>query len=373
VRMFGAHHLGVVRVRRRAVVRVPASTANLGAGFDCVGAAVDRCLTASVVVQPEPEKGTTIQRGGTLAGLDVAAEEDWVVVGFRAACEAAGREAPDALRIRVSSNIPVARGLGSSAAAVVAGAAAAGGIVGFTLTDEQLLAACATVEGHPDNVAAAIYGGAVLVLAGKAARVVPLTVARGLTLVFAVPDFEVTTRDARAVLPRELPHRTAAQAAARGAALVHGLATGEAEVLRVALDDVLHVPFRRSLIDGYDSVCGAALVHGLATGEAEVLRVALDDVLHVPFRRSLIDGYDSVCGAAVAAGAFGATLSGSGSTLVAVAPERQAQGVAEAMRTAWEHQGVQADSFVNPSQVDGQSLTVHLDCEDAPVVAGAAC
>jgi homoserine kinase len=323
----------VVRVRRRAVVRVPASTANLGAGFDCVGAAVDRCLTASVVVQPEPEKGTTIQRGGTLAGLDVAAEEDWVVVGFRAACEAAGRQAPDALRIRVSSTIPVARGLGSSAAAVVAGAAAAGGIVGFTLTDEQLLAACAEVEGHPDNVAAAIHGGAVLVVPGTSARVVPLTVARGLTLVFAVPNFEVTTRDARAVLPRELPHRTAAQAAARG----------------------------------------AALVHGLATGEAEVLRVALDDVLHVPFRRSLIDGYDVVCGAAVAAGAFGATLSGSGSTLVAVAPERQAQGVAEAMRNAWEHQGVQADSFVNPSQVDGQKLTVHLDCEDAPATVGAAC
>jgi homoserine kinase len=331
--MFRAHHLGVVRVRRRAVVRVPASTANLGAGFDCVGAAVDRCLTASVVVQPEPGAGTTIQRGGTLAGLDVAAEEDWVVVGLRAACAAAGRKAPSALRIRVSSNIPVARGLGSSAAAVVAGAVAATGVVGFTLTDEQLLAACAEVEGHPDNVAAAIFGGAVLVVPGASPRVVPLTVARGLTLVFAVPDFEVTTRDARAVLPRELPHRTAAQAAARG----------------------------------------AALVHGLATGEADVLRVALDDVLHVPFRRSLIDGYDAVCGSAVAAGAFGATLSGSGSTLVAVAPERQAQGVAEAMRRSWEQQGVQADSFVNPSQVDGRNLVVHLDCEDAPATAGAAC
>ncbi len=331
MRMSGAHHLGVVRVRRRAVVRVPASTANLGAGFDCVGAAVDRCLTASVVVQPEPEKGTTIQRGGTLAGLDVAPEEDWVVVGLRAACEAAGRKAPDALRIRVSSNIPVARGLGSSAAAVVAGAVAATGILGFTLTDEQLLDACAKVEGHPDNVAAAIFGGAVLVV--SAARVVPLTVARGLTLVFAVPDFEVTTRDARAVLPKELPHRTAAQAAARG----------------------------------------AALVHGLATGEAEVLRVALEDVLHVPFRRSLIHGYEAVCGTAVAAGAFGATLSGSGSTLVAVTPERQAPAVAEAMRNAWEQHGVQADSFVNPSQVDGRNLTVHLDCEDAPAVAGAAC
>jgi homoserine kinase len=333
VRLSGAHHLEVVRVRRRAVVRVPASTANLGAGFDCVGAAVDRCLTASVVALPEPEATTTIQRGGTLAGLDVPAEEDWVVVGLRAACAAAGRQAPRALRIRVSSNIPVARGLGSSAAAVVAGAVAGAGIAGFTLTDEQLLEACAAVEGHPDNVAAAIHGGAVLVVPGASARVVPLTVARGLTLVFAVPDFEVTTRDARAVLPRELPHRTAAQAAARG----------------------------------------AALVHGLATGEAEVLRVALDDVLHVPFRRSLIDGYDSVCSAAVAAGAFGATLSGSGSTLVAVAPERQAPAVAEAMRSTWEQHGVQADSFVNPSQVDGRSLTVHLDCEDAPVTAGAAC
>ena len=331
MRMSGAHHLGVVRVRRRAVVRVPASTANLGAGFDCVGAAVDRCLTASVVVQPEPGLGTTIQRGGTLAGLDVAPEEDWVVVGLRAACEVAGRKAPEALRIRVSSNIPVARGLGSSAAAVVAGAVAATGVVGFTLTDEQLLDACAKVEGHPDNVAAAIHGGAVLVVG--AARVVPLTVARGLTLVFAVPDFEVTTRDARAVLPKELPHRTATQAAARG----------------------------------------AALVHGLATGEADVLRVALDDVLHVPFRRSLIDGYDSVCSAAVGAGAFGATLSGSGSTLVAVAPERQAPAVAEAMRSTWEQHGVQADSFVNPSQVDGRSLTVHLDCEDAPATAAAAC
>jgi len=171
----------------------------------------------------------------------------------------------------------------------------------------------------------------VLVVPGASARVVPLTVARGLTLVFAVPDFEVTTRAARAVLPKELPHRTAAQAAARG----------------------------------------AALVHGLATGEADVLRVALDDVLHVPFRRLLIDGYDSVCSAAVGAGAFGATLSGSGSTLVAIAPERQAPAVADAMRGAWEQHGVQADSFVNPSQVDGRNLTVHVDCEDVPATAAA--
>ena len=319
-------------MRRRAVVRVPGSTANLGAGFDCIGAAVDRCLTASVVVQSEPGAETVIQRGGALARLDVAPDEDWLIAGLRAACRAAGRTVPHALRIRVSSNIPVARGLGSSAAAVVAGAVAATGVCGFSLTEAQLLAVCAEVEGHPDNVAAAIHGGFVLVVPGTHARVVPLTVARGLTLVFAVPDFEVTTRDARAVLPRELPHHTATRAAA----------------------------------------LGAALVHGLATGDGDTLRTALDDVLHVPYRRSLMLGYDDVCAAAVAAGALGATLSGSGSTLVAVAPERQAPGVAEAMRAAWLQHGVEADTFVNPAQVEGRSLVVHQDCEDAPATAGAA-
>jgi homoserine kinase len=318
-------------MRRRAVVRVPGTTANLGAGFDCVGAAVDRCLTASVVALPERGATTVIQRGGALAGLDVAPGNDWLLVGFHAACRAADREAPRALRIRVSSNIPVARGLGSSAAAVVAGAVAATGVCGFSLTDAQLLAVCADVEGHPDNVAAAIHGGFVLVVPSAPARVVPLTVARGLSLVFAVPDFEVTTRDARAVLPRALPHRTASRAAA----------------------------------------LGAALVHGLATGDGDTLRVALDDVLHVPYRRSLMLGYDDVCAAAVAAGALGATLSGSGSTLAAVVPERQAPAVAEAMRTAWRQHGVQADVFVNSSHVDGRNLVVHLDCEDAPATAAA--
>jgi homoserine kinase len=322
----------VARVRLRAVVRVPASTSNLGSGFDCIGAAVDRWLTASVVVQREPEVGTVIQRGGTLAGLDVPSDEDWIAVGVRAACRAAGRQAPRALRIRVSSQIPVARGLGSSAAAVVAGATAAAAICGFSLTDEQLLDACASVEGHPDNVAAAIFGGATLVVPGQTRRVVPLTVATGLALVFAVPDFCVETRHARAALPRELTHETATRAA--------GLS--------------------------------AALVHGLATGDGDSLRAALDDVLHVPYRRQLVRGFDLVCSAATTAGAFGASLSGSGSTLVAIAPERQAGAVAESMCATWGQLGVVAQGFVNPSRVDGRSLVLHQDCEDVPATAGAA-
>lgn len=314
------------------MVRVPASTSNLGAGFDCIGAAVDRWLTASVVVQREPDASTSIQRGGTLAALDVRSDEDWIALGVRAACTAAGRPTPRALRIRVSSQIPVARGLGSSAAAVVAGATAAAGICGFSLTDEQLFNACADVEGHPDNVAAAIFGGATLVVPGSTRRVVPLTVAKGLALVFAVPDFTMETRHARSVLPSELTHQTATYAA--------GL--------------------------------GAALVHGLASGDGDTLRAALDDVLHVPFRRGLIRGFDLVCGAAVRAGAFGATLSGSGSTLVAIAPERRAGAVADAMGAAWRELGVGAEGFVNPSHVDGRSVVIHQDCEDVPATAGVA-
>jgi homoserine kinase len=188
------------------------------------------------------------------------------------------------------------------------------------------------VEGHPDNVAAAIFGGAQLVVPAQTRRVVPLTVAKGLALVFAMPDFSVETRHARSVLPRELSHGTATRAA--------GLS--------------------------------AALVHGLATGDGDTLRVALDDVLHVPYRRTLITGFDDVCGAAVGAGAFGATLSGSGSTLVAIAPERQASAVAESMCAAWAQHGVQAEGFVNPSHVGGRSLVIHQDCEDVPATAGAA-
>jgi len=92
----------------------------------------------------------------------------------------------------------------------------------------------------------------------------------------------------------------------------------------------------------------------------------------VPYRRSLMLGYDEVCAAAAAAGALGATLSGSGSTLVAVAPERQAPAVAEAMRVTWLRHGVGADTFVNSAQVEGRNLVVHHDCEDAPATAGAA-
>jgi homoserine kinase len=292
-------------MKRRARVRVAASTSNLGAGFDCVGVALNRHLELTVNVLRS--RGIVVERSGTLADLDVPARQDLLVLGFAAACRAAKRRMPTGLGFNASSSIPVARGLGSSAAALVAGAAAARSLLGLSLSNDALFRLASAIEGHPDNVAPIVYGGAVLVVhsGNGAARVAPLKVHRSLVLVFAVPDFEVTTARARAVLPGTVAFSTAVAAAARAAALVAGLERADAGLLASALDDVLHVPHRKRLVKGY------AIVAQAARG----------------------------------AGAFGATLSGSGSTLMAIAPRARARAVGRAMVSAWGRLGVRAETF----------------------------
>jgi homoserine kinase len=288
-------------------VRVPGSTANLGSGFDCVGIAIDRWIR--VVARREASEAAPIrlQRRGALHSLTVPPDQDLLYLGFSRACRAAGREPPPGIVIEASSDIPIGRGLGSSAAAVVAGAVAARALCDLALDDAALAAVCAAIEGHADNVAASVWGGAVLVLEGAGGHLLftPLEVHESLVLTFAVPGFTVSTERARAVLPATVAHRTAVVAAARSAALVHGLARADPALLALGLDDVLHVPHRRALVRGYDEVTAAAR----------------------------------------AAGAFGATLSGSGSTIVAVGPAACAPAVEAAMAQAWRGRGAAAETF----------------------------
>jgi homoserine kinase len=188
----------------------------------------------------------------------------------------------------------------------VAGAAAAVALLDLALAPAALAALCAELEGHPDNVAPAIYGGATLVLRGTGGlTITPLPVHPSLALVFAIPEFTVETERARAVLPQTVPYAHAVAAAAKSAALVHGLAHADPRLLAAGLDDVLHVPYRRALVPGYDEVTAAAR----------------------------------------GAGAYGATLSGSGPTLVAIAPTAQAGGVAAAMVAAWRARDMAAEGF----------------------------
>jgi homoserine kinase len=176
----------------------------------------------------------------------------------------------------------------------------------------RLAEICTRIEGHPDNVAPALFGGAILGVPGNGgidARhwvFAPLPVHPSLAFVFVIPPFQVETAAARAILPRDVPHQIAVRAAGKGAALAHGLATGDGALLQIALDDVLHVPYRRALVPGLASL------------------------------------HDAAC----AAGAYGATLSGSGPTLVAIAPQAVAEHVEDAMKNRWSAEGVLADSFV---------------------------
>jgi homoserine kinase len=298
---------------RRASVRVPASSANLGAGFDCIGVAVDRWLTASVEADAEPgsnQAAITISRDGTLVSLHLAPEDDILYAGFAAACAANNRSVPGRLSFSVDSKIPVARGLGSSSAALVAGARLADAALSLELGDTAIAELCSRIEGHPDNVAPAVFGGAILgVPTGSAKQqwlFASLAVDPGIAFVFAIPPYPVDTAIARALLPATVDHAIAVTAAAKSAALVEGLRTGDRALLEIALDDVLHVPHRRHLVPGLASLHEAAR----------------------------------------AAGAYGITLSGSGPTLVAIAPQDHADRVADAIRNRWMSEGVPADSFV---------------------------
>jgi homoserine kinase len=309
-----------------ARVRVPATSANLGSGFDCIGIAVDRWLSASVKADDYLRSGNaaiTISRKGTLASLALTPEDDTLYAGFVAACAAGGRAVPERLAFFVDSEIPVARGLGSSSAALVAGARLADEALALGLGASGLAELCADIEGHPDNVGPALFGGAMLAVPGNSSFeaqhwvFAPLPVHPSLAFVFVIPPYPVETAVARAILPREVAHEIAVRAAGKAASLAHGLATGDGALLQIALDDVLHVPYRRELVPGLASL------------------------------------QDAAC----AAGAYGATLSGSGPTLVAVAPQEAAERVADAMRKRWSAEGVLADSFVQrrPAPVESSA------------------
>jgi len=214
-------------VIRRRVVRVPASSANLGPGFDCMAAALALHLELEVEETGEfaVETDLPVARG----------RENLCVQAFERLRPA------DGFTFRIRSEIPLAGGLGSSAAAIVAGLMAADHL--FEL-DADLLREASELEGHPDNVAAALRGGFVVCADGEVARFDPPT---GLEALAVVPDRAARTRAARAVLPVEVPLEEAVFNVAHGALLTLGLAKGDWDLLARGLHDRLHESRRASL------------------------------------------------------------------------------------------------------------------------------
>jgi len=245
--------------RQQVTVRVPASTANLGPGFDCLGLALG--LYNEIIVRRGRGIAVTIEGEGK--GRLREDEENLVVKAARYLSEYTGRHLPG-LWVHQVNEIPVGSGLGSSAAAVVGGLLAADALLDTNLSQERLLAMATALEGHADNAAAAIYGGLVLANGYKGKLIVEKLPLPPIRLVVVLPTFELPTSQARAALPEQVPLQDALFNAGRAALLVWALTQGKQEQLRMAMQDRLHQPYRLRLIPGMEEAFAVAEAAGAA-------------------------------------------------------------------------------------------------------------
>ena len=280
-------------------VKAPATTANMGPGYDCLGMALDvwNIIEVEVLDSGEPVVEVTGEGAGELG----TGRDNLVYRSMEFLFQDAGQEMP-LVRIRCDNAIPLARGMGSSAAAIAGGLVAANAICSQDYTPNDLLEMAATIEGHPDNVAAAILGGMQLVISDKTEEgsrlyAVSINVPPELRAVVFVPQVRIATEDARAVLPE-----------------------------KITVADAVHNMGRIGL-----------LVASMTTNHPEYLAIATQDLLHQPYRQPLFPAMKVIFKAALDAGALGVFLSGSGSTVLALTQGREmtvAYEMAEAARQA---------------------------------------
>lgn len=300
-------------------VRVPATTANLGSGFDALGAAL---AWHSFVALSAPHEGIVVEVTGEGAEHVPRDERNIAVQAIKALIKRVGAERAKSLLsgfvLRLDNRFPLTRGLGSSAAARVGALVAANTLLGFPLTTDELLMIAAQREGHADNVAAAFLGGVVVaVMTSQKVQWVKLTPKKKLHLALLIPDFELATEKARQVLPSQVPFQDAVF-----------------NVSRVAL-----------------------LVAALATGDFHRLREAMDDRLHQPYRQSLMPWLPKVFAAATAAGALGVHLSGAGPSVAAwCADPETATTVAEAMWQSLNALGLSGSWRIVPLDKEGSTV-----------------
>ncbi|MDX1647296.1 MAG: homoserine kinase [Longimicrobiales bacterium] len=276
-----------------ARVRVPCSTSNLGSGYDTIGLALNRYLEAAF--EPDRSGRLRLHRSGTLTSLEESDERDLVADAFLRGLAASDVEPSGTLHLE--SEVPVARGLGTSAAARIAGFDLALAARGAGGDDEAALRFAWKGEGHADNVAPCLLGGLRAVAPGDDGPVVmELPLSEKVGFAYAAPASRVSTEEARALLPERVAHRVAAASLGRVVALVRGLAQGDPELVRIGVKDELHVPHRLPLVPGAD----AAIVAGEEVG------------------------------------AWAVTISGAGSGLIALCAPEDAERVAAAMRRAFQ-------------------------------------
>ncbi|WP_235427250.1 homoserine kinase [Cohnella kolymensis] len=242
----------------RIVVKVPGSTANLGPGFDTLGMA----LSLFTWVSLEHAAATRISLlGDNMSGIPKD-KSNLVYRVAQAVFEKAGAHVPE-LDIVICSDIPLTRGLGSSAAAIVAALVAANALIGNPLSQNELFQMATALEKHPDNVGASLFGGIVAAAwDGTSAEYVRLEPPAGMEILVAIPEFQLSTKKARNVLPQHVSLADAVFNVSHSSLLTAALATGRMDVLRHAMRDRLHQPYRSALIPGMDIILENAGDHG---------------------------------------------------------------------------------------------------------------
>ena len=292
----------------KVTVRVPGTSANCGPGFDCLG------LAATIYNDLEltllEEKNLTIEAKGDGAETIPADEKNIVWKAAKMILERSGNaEKFKGAILKMQNNIPMSRGLGSSAAAIVAGLTAANEIVGKPFNRKEILKFATEIEGHPDNVAPAIYGGFTISTVDKGqVQTFSFLPKLKLKLIVAVPEFPLSTRLARQVLPKS-----------------------------VSLKDAVFNIGRASM-----------LIAALMQGKEKFLSTAFDDALHQPYRTKLVPGMQEVFNAAKKAGAVGVCLSGAGPCLIAFSPINRhiENNIAVEMVQAFKQNEVQANALI---------------------------
>jgi homoserine kinase len=297
-------------------VRVPATTANLGPGFDCLGAALTLYnhfqFTALSPVGEDMPSLLKIEVEGTEAER---VQRDERNLAYKAFCYFfRQRHQPiPAVSININLGVPLARGLGSSATAIIGGLMGANALVGSPLSQSELLDFAIALEGHPDNVAPALLGGCQLSAQDQLTQrwtICPIHWAPEIVPILAIPDFELSTQAARSVLPQQCSYSDAIFNLSHLGLLIKGLEAARGEWIQAALQDRLHQPYRIALIAGF----------------AEVYRAAMD------------------------AGAKGLVISGAGPTLLALSMTEAASTVAHQIQMAWQQNGITAE--VITAQID---------------------
>ncbi|GAX35094.1 homoserine kinase [Nodularia sp. NIES-3585] len=281
-------------------VTVPATTANLGPGFDCIGAALT--LYNKFKFTRLDEGGLIIDVTGAEAERVQTDESNLLYQAFLKLYQYIG-QIPPSVNMEIQLGVPLARGLGSSATAIVGGLVGANQLAGAPLTQLQVMELAIAMEGHPDNVVPALLGGCRLAATSADNwSICDIPWNENIVPVLAIPDFELSTSEARQVLPTQVSRAD-------------------------AIFNTAHL---------------GLLLRGLQTGKGEWLSTALQDRLHQPYRQALIPGYDAVNAAAMQAGAYGMVISGAGPTLLALVDQLHSQAVEAAMLSAWQSTGITA-------------------------------